>query len=353
MQIKVKLYLALLAMLFPLSFGLNASAETIFSDNFNGYDLGDITGKGGWLAANYRVTDSSANEGNKSVIGRNSIAGGSGGAIKSGNSVNTGKITFYVRRFDSNQPGVFSFKLAEGSQTKIEVRGNWYTGDVFQYINGQTASYVGFGERFFQSQWYGVQIQWRSSDYSARYNINGGTWTEWARAIAPWTNGLDTVSLTNYNAIAWDTIQENLVGQKNPVLIVPGIMASRLYEGGNRFWEPLSDSDVEALYLDEEGKSVRDDVMPESVIGTFDGPLIFNRKVYDALLADLEKMKSENVSFDYAAAPYDWRLSIPDILEEGSIEQALNDLYSAGGEKVTIVAHSNGGLVVEKLNNKT
>ena len=128
---------------------------------------------------------------------------------------------------------------------------------------------------------------------------------------------ISAVDASNITCI-FDNAQAN---QKNPVLIVPGIMASRLYEGGNRFWEPLSDSDVEALYLDEEGKSVRDDVVPESVIGTFDGPLIFNRKVYDAMLADLEKMKSEKVSFDYAAAPYDWRLSIPDILEEGRDER--------------------------------
>src|SRR3989338_9067581 len=52
----------------------------------------------------------------------------------------------------------------------------------------------------------------------------------------------------------------------------------------------------------------------------------------------------------YAVIPYDWRLSIPDILADGDLEETLRTLAASSQTgKVAIVAHSNGGLLTKAL----
>lgn len=163
------------------------------------------------------------------------------------------------------------------------------------------------------------------------------------------------------------------------VLFLPGIEASRLYrptrtgETGieKQLWEPSSDAGVEDLFLDTSGKQpspwlntsqiYTKDVIDEAYVNNA-GP-----NIYKSFLTRLDQMKNADHSIsDYAAVPYDWRLSLEDILAGGtktgdhiSYTTTSSDPYivselrrlvvSSRNGKVTIVAHSNGGLVAKLL----
>ena len=128
-------------------------------------------------------------------------------------------------------------------------------------------------------------------------------------------------------------------------------------------WEPNTNSDVEALYLNPDGSSVDDSIYTRDVID--EGYDVFD--VYKSFLAKLEEMKStDDTIADYSVVPYDWRLSLDDILESGiktgdniSYTKVTSSPYILGEVtrlaegsdtgKVTIVAHSNGGLLTKAL----
>ncbi len=148
------------------------------------------------------------------------------------------------------------------------------------------------------------------------------------------------------------------------VMFLPGIMSSRLYEGSEQLWEPnvfTKDSDLARLRLDESGQSINN-------IHTKD--VLDNGHAYGKMVADLNSLKAAGTINNYAAVPYDWRLSLPQILSRGTedasgnisysqtatepyIEKTLRELAaSSKSGKVTIVAHSNGGLVTKALINE-
>jgi len=149
------------------------------------------------------------------------------------------------------------------------------------------------------------------------------------------------------------------------VLFLPGIEGSRLYENDERLWEGKDDQ-VQLLYLDDNGASKNLNIYAKDVIDVFTGPPI-SVAIYDSFLGDLAQKRSDGVIEDYAAVAYDWRLSIPDILASGTeepngaiyynratstpyIEQTLRRLAdSSRTGKVTIVGHSNGGLLAKAL----
>lgn len=149
------------------------------------------------------------------------------------------------------------------------------------------------------------------------------------------------------------------------ILFLPGLQASRLY-AGEKVWEPGSDEDAEKLFLDSEGKSIRSDVVTEDVLAEKPN----GGNIYKSFLSDLEKWKNEEgLIHDYAVVPYDWRLSLDDILNNGTkngnqisykdptqspyiIEELRRLASTSKSGKVTIVAHSNGGLVTKALTNK-
>jgi len=135
------------------------------------------------------------------------------------------------------------------------------------------------------------------------------------------------------------------------VLFLPGIMGSRLYDDVEKRWEPSGEADVQSLYLDTDGKS-ENTVIAIGVIETFDGPGPLNSDIYKSFLVDLATASAEGKIAEYRAYAYDWRLSIPDILVSGTLEQTLRDLTASSKTgKVAIVAHSNGGLVAKALLN--
>jgi pimeloyl-ACP methyl ester carboxylesterase len=114
-----------------------------------------------------------------------------------------------------------------------------------------------------------------------------------------------------------------------------------------------------------EGVSIWDDVYTRDVIDRAYG----NADIYASFITRMNTMKREGVIEDWKSAPYDWRLSLNDLLDYGHnlngnihysgidratttpfVLQELRRLAATSRTgKVTIIAHSNGGLVAKAL----
>ena len=161
------------------------------------------------------------------------------------------------------------------------------------------------------------------------------------------------------------------------VLFLPGIEASRLYRpdyagGTDQLWEPNIDSDVRDLYLNPDGASARFDVYTKDVIDEKNVLPIGQGNIYKSFIAQMNELKTAGTIVDWKAVPYDWRLSLDDVLNYGNdvqgriyysgdlratstpyVIQELRRLAKTSKTgKVTIVAHSNGGLVTKALTDK-
>ena len=161
-------------------------------------------------------------------------------------------------------------------------------------------------------------------------------------------------------------------GCNDNVLFLPGIESSRLYDtdnGETKLWEPQGDTKSENLLLTKDGKSIRTDIYTRDIIET--GQLnalvsLYPPDIYAPFIASMDDLKTKGTIADWEAVPYDWRLSLDDILASGaqtgdniSYLTATNSPYiiqevkrlatSSKTGKITIVAHSNGGLLAKKL----
>jgi pimeloyl-ACP methyl ester carboxylesterase len=142
------------------------------------------------------------------------------------------------------------------------------------------------------------------------------------------------------------------------VLFLPGIKASRLYMDTDRgtvdaLWPPtLFSNDLSDLALDADGNSVHDvytdDVLESAGTSNF----------YKSFVADLEKKKQDRVINNFVPFAYDWRMNVKDVAYgytpypgdyKSLTDEASYLAHSSKTGKVTIVAHSNGGLVAKEL----
>ncbi|MDP3042992.1 MAG: hypothetical protein Q8N21_01180, partial [bacterium] len=166
---------------------------------------------------------------------------------------------------------------------------------------------------------------------------------------------------------------EFTVGYSN-VAFLPGIQASRLYrpdpdgmDDEDQLWEPTREQDIKQLFLreDEQGNIISND----QEIYTRD--IIKQKKhilgnIYEQFSASMDNMAEAGTIHEWEPLPYDWRLAFNDILESGTktgqnisylnptpfpyIIQELRRLAeNSDTGKVTIVAHSNGGLLAKYL----
>lgn len=157
------------------------------------------------------------------------------------------------------------------------------------------------------------------------------------------------------------------------ILFLPGIMGSHLYEmsdecigfGEQRRWFSHTDCEQLRLLTNSSGESINEIYTKPEEDSVVDETLGFN--LYKSFLTDLEEWKEDDVIADYAAVPYDWRLKLSDILKTKQVENKVvfdqassyQDSYlyqnlanlvdSSKSGMVTMVAHSNGGLLVKEL----
>ena len=164
------------------------------------------------------------------------------------------------------------------------------------------------------------------------------------------------------------------------VLFLPGLQASRVYRPNDahqcdydddfgerisptecRLWEPGGDV-LAASLLMHNGRSVFPDLYTRDVIDKAYG----SAAIYSPFIAFMDTLVSSGVVNEWEAIPYDWRLAFDDILTSGKklgdnisyleattspyIIQELKRLAANSRTgKVTIIAHSNGGLLAKAL----
>jgi hypothetical protein len=147
------------------------------------------------------------------------------------------------------------------------------------------------------------------------------------------------------------------------IIFLPGVMGSRLYMSGlteNQLWEPNRNTDVKKLYLDEFGKSINNIFTKDIIVKTnlLGGLPFIDKDIYKDFVAYLDKLKKDKIVADYNVVPYDWRMSADYILSQGiktkdnniDLIKTIQDLQKTSRTgKVTIITHSNGGLVAKQL----
>ncbi len=145
------------------------------------------------------------------------------------------------------------------------------------------------------------------------------------------------------------------------ILFLPGIQASRLYKGGllgseDQVWPPSANfgQDIRDLRMSTDGLS-------EKVIYTRDviDSSLGVGSVYGGFLDFLEELTTAPVPMkEFTSFAYDWRYDVFDIVEAGApyenelkslVEEVTRLSGSSYTGKVTIVAHSNGGLLAKAL----
>ena len=194
----------------------------------------------------------------------------------------------------------------------------------------------------------------------------------------PFGTGDKVSNYVNYGA--WldnEPLGTCVVNCNSNVLFLPGMMGSRLFEvspacgifnNESERWVSTLDCDQARLALDSNGKSLYPLYTKEGEHGVIDDA--YSANLYQSFMHDLNSWKNdEKIIADYALVPYDWRLTLEDILQNGAsttagtlsygtsqgfqhsyIYQKLTELAkSSRTGKVTIVAHSNGGLVTKAL----
>lgn len=162
------------------------------------------------------------------------------------------------------------------------------------------------------------------------------------------------------------------------VLFLPGIEASRLYEDAScasgicetKLWEPFGDALASRLAHDASGASVNSGIYVKkgSIIDNAYLPL--KGDIYKSFIAQMNDLVAAGTINEWEAGPYDWRLSLEQILGSGAevapgkisylaatsspylIQELRRLAKNSRTGKVTIVAHSNGGLLAKALTTK-
>lgn len=150
------------------------------------------------------------------------------------------------------------------------------------------------------------------------------------------------------------------------VLFLPGLQASRLYKqrsiiGEDQLWEPNVNSDVEALYLNTDGTSKNSDIYTRDIIKETNSPVSLGfagQNIYKSFSNTMDDLVEDEKIAEWKPYAYDWRQSVEDIVNNGtdhetgkvSLIDTLQSLVdSSKSGKVTMVTHSNGGLLAKAL----
>ncbi|MFM2374562.1 MAG: hypothetical protein RLZZ234_557, partial [Candidatus Parcubacteria bacterium] len=160
------------------------------------------------------------------------------------------------------------------------------------------------------------------------------------------------------------------VGYSN-VAFLPGIQSSFLYRegvvGDNQLWLPNigvgTDGDLEDLFMDADGTSVRSDIYTRDA-GIIEKAYGF-RDVYEGFPVYMNSLVADDTIAAWKPIAYDWRLSFDELLTHGAVDGGGKIDYNQDGTyildqlrtlastsdngRVTIVAHSHGGLLTKAV----
>ncbi|OGZ68034.1 MAG: hypothetical protein A3C50_03665 [Candidatus Staskawiczbacteria bacterium RIFCSPHIGHO2_02_FULL_43_16] len=280
------------------------------------------------------------------------------GIHKNGVLVPTGRIKYYFRA-DEGAP-YSGFRLLENSSVKVEVIFNIGAHTVHYRNNSSQNIIMG---SFNADTWYSMVIEWRDSDKKVRYRFNEGDFTPWVSPISPWASGLHRITLYRNvggatSHVYYDDIQDPITNNsKTPALIVPGLMGTEMKNGNELLWadiirmvNPLdADSFMDPLAFSK-------DLIPSNA-NVFGADIIKNpSNLFDYSQELINEFESHGYveNQNLFTFPYDWRYGVTGKYLDGKtnvdlLEQKVADiLVQTGADKVDVIAHSMGGLIVKK-----
>jgi len=132
------------------------------------------------------------------------------------------------------------------------------------------------------------------------------------------------------------------------VLFIPGFEGTRLFSGSNQLWEPNRNADVDKLAMDSNGKSIDKNIKVGEIIKrTNIGFGIFDQNMYAGIAKSFDDLMMGGDIQSWKDFPYDWRLNLG--IDDPILKTiaTMADLSYTG--KVSIVGHSNGGLVAKEI----
>ena len=158
---------------------------------------------------------------------------------------------------------------------------------------------------------------------------------------------IGAVSISGFSSTRWALFPN----ETSNVLFLPGIKASYLYKegflGDDQLWPPTYfGNDIVELALDENGESL-ESVYAKGIIRELP---VTGGNIYESFARKLEDLKEARNINDYNLYAYDWRRNVEDIASDESLTAEIERLATnSQNNKVTIVAHSNGGLLAKAI----
>ena len=194
---------------------LIGNPATIFEDNFNSYNDGDLNTQGDWSGdTNFDISAGSAYEGAKGVVAERAAIGWIF-IEKTGTGRTEGQITWYMKLADAGNARV-DFRLYDGGNYLTKIL---FTADKWYYHSSAAQAE---GGAILDDTWYVCQMKWREDAGNPLVNWRvyaaSGAPSAWVGETDPYADwgvgGLDTLSFGHFGAATgetkgyWDYIAE-------------------------------------------------------------------------------------------------------------------------------------------------
>ena len=184
----------------------------------------------------------------------------------------------------------------------------------------------------------------------------------WGSDAGPRTDPAASVNAI-YGPVSYDPWQGKETAHTccSSILFVPGFEGSRLSVDNRRvlgtstsqLWEPISNLQVKNLYLDSSGNSIQSNIHPSGLVDT----ALAVVPIYQKFIGTMKDLVAKGTITEWQPFPYDWRLPLTKVatgmIGTSTALQEIEQMASTSKTgKVTIIAHSNGGLVTKLLYNQ-
>ena len=168
-QPALKLLILTAIFLFLLLIGGTVFGASPFTDDFEGYSIGDLSGQGGWATSSpyssWEVSTTTVEVGNQSIDCYNGYCGNT----RTGTQVASGKWVFWTYAGDDYS---FGFWIKEGSSDICRVDVGH---DTIWYYNG---GFVDTGWELVYNDYQSLQIEWNATTDQCRIQYTVG-WSDW------------------------------------------------------------------------------------------------------------------------------------------------------------------------------
>lgn len=261
------------------------------------------------------------------------------------------KLDILNSKFINNSYGVVSnlqemFFQVKNSNENIGGEGNAFS-DLPEYIPNSKQNIITISNSsFIDNKYYSVSNKTLNT-VNARDN-----W--WGRVEGP--KMFETFGQVDLDP--WLTKDPDIIDEIccSSVIFFPGLQASRLYvdepsvigNTTNTLWEPNTNEDVRKMYMDQNGNSINKSIYTKDIINA----VFPSTKIYYSFIDTMNNLVRGGHINSWKPIPYDWRKGVIDVVDDKMLKEIKNLALESKTKKLTIITHSNGGLVAKVLMRK-